>query len=290
MKAVSLGLLAFLALAVGAAAQPTARRDGRVLFVPLAATTEYAPHAIIRAVDPASGRMTTIAPAKKIDTENPTPSLDGRRLAFTRGQFEGTAARGLFVADRNGQHAKRIAKIAGLSPTWSPDGSRLAYVWNGIVVLRADGSRAHRLPIQSGEMQVAWSSRNQLLISHMLDSPLLQLARPDGSGLRTLRRGQPDEAFVNPKWSPDGRRMVYEHWTQCGGSTCSGSDGMEIADLRGHVLQSLGDGNYPAWSPSGTKIAYATAAGVFIRSLRDGSTRQIFEGSLEGAGIGWQAR
>jgi hypothetical protein len=118
---------------------------------------------------------------------------------------------------------------------------------HGVVVLRADGSRVHHLPIQGSEMQVAWSSRNQLVISHVLDSPLLQLARPDGSALRTLRRGQPDEAFVNPKWSPDGRRIVYEHWTECVGSKCSGSDGsMEIADLRGNVLQSLGDGNYPA--------------------------------------------
>jgi Tol biopolymer transport system component len=290
VKALGLALLSSLLLASGAPAQnSTARRDGRILFVPLATSTEYAPHAVIRAVDPATGHMTTIAPAK-IDTENPTPSPNGRRLAFTRGQFEGTAARGLFVADRNGHHARRIAKIAGISPTWSPDGSRLAYVWKGVVVFRSDGSRARRLPVQGSEMQVAWSSRNQLVISHMLDSPLLQLARPDGTGLRTLRRGQPDEAFVNPKWSPDGRRIVYEHWTRCGGSTCSGSDGMEIADLHGNVLQSLGGGNYPAWSPSGTKIAYATAAGVFIRSLTDGSTKQIFEGSLETAGIGWQPR
>ncbi|HEU5279879.1 MAG TPA: hypothetical protein VFU26_13380 [Gaiellaceae bacterium] len=55
-------------------------------------------------------------------------------------------------------------------------------------------------------------------------------------------------------------------------------------------MQSLGEGSYPAWSPSGTKIAYATAGGVFIRSLADGATRQIFNTSLEVAGIGWQTR
>jgi Tol biopolymer transport system component len=194
------------------------------------------------------------------------------------------------VADANGHHIRRISKVAGFSPTWSPDGSRLAYVWNGVVILRSDGSHVHRLPIEGGEMQVVWSSRNQLLISHMLEAPLLQVARPDGSGLRTLRRGQPDEAFVNPKWSLDGRRIIYEHWTGCVGSKCGGSDGIEIADLRGNVVRSLGDGEYPTWSPSGTRIAYATVDGVFIRSLVAGSTRQIFEGSLETAGIGWQAR
>lgn len=291
MKTISLAFLAFLALTAGASAQASApHHDGRVLFVPLATSTEYAPYAVIRTVDPATGRMTTIAPARNIDTENPTPSPNGRRLAFTRGQQHATGARGLFVGDPNGLHARRISKIAAISPTWSPDGSRLAYVWNGIVVLRADGTRAHRLPIQGNEMQVAWSSRNQLVISHMLEAPLLQLARPDGRGLRTLRRGQRGDAFVNPKWSPDGRRIIYQHWTGCNGSACSGGPGIEIADLRGNVVRSLGDGEYPTFSPSGTRIAYATANGVFIRLLSDGSTKQIFEGSLETAGIGWQSR
>lgn len=292
MKAISLGLLAFLALSTGASAETTAaHRDGSVLFVPLVTSTEYAPYAVIRAVDPVTGRMTTIAAARNIDTENPTPSPNGRRLAFTRGQQHGTTGRGLFVADANGRNARRISRVAGVSPTWSPDGSRLAYVGNnGVVILRADGSQVRRLPLEVSEMQVAWSSRNQLVVSHILESPSLQLVRPDGSGLRTLRRGRSGEAFVNPKWSPDGRRIIYQHWTGCNGSFCSGGPGMEIADLRGTVVRSLGDGEYPTFSPSGTRIAYATADGVFIRSLSDGSTKQIFEGSLETAGIGWQSR
>jgi Tol biopolymer transport system component len=290
VKAISVVALTFLTFSAGAAAQNSAqRRDGRVLFVPYASSTAYAPHAVIRAVDPATRRMATIAPAS-IDTENPTPSPDGRWLAFTRGQFEGTAARGLFVADANGRRARRISKMAGFSPTWSPDNSHLAFVWGQVFILRADGSHVRRLPIP-GVSQVAWSSRGQLVLSHGVDAPLLQLVRPDGRGLRTLRRGQPGEAFIHPKWSPDGRRIVYEHWGGCDGGKCGGAEQIEIADLQGNVLQSVAMyADYPEWSPSGTSIAYATAGGVFIRSLSDGSTKQIFEGGLESAGIGWQAR
>jgi len=144
--------------------------------------------------------------------------------------------------------------------------------------------------VPKGATQVSWSSRNQLLITHGLNAPLLELVRPDGSGLRTLRPGLRDEAFVNPKWSPDGRRITYEHWTGCNGSACGGGLGIELADLRGNVIRSLGNGEYPTFSPSGTSIAYGTVEGVFIRSLADGTTRQIVNGTLETHGIGWQAR
>src|SRR6266511_1662030 len=120
------------------------------------------------------------------------------------------------------------------------------------------GASVARSPVPKGATQVSWSSRNQLLITHGLNAPLLELVRPDGSGLRTLRPGLRDEAFVNPKWSPDGRRITYEHWTGCNGSACGGGLGIEIADLRGNVIRSLGNGEYPTFSPSGTSIAYGT--------------------------------
>jgi hypothetical protein len=97
-----------------------------------------------------------------------------------------------------------------------------------------------RLPLLD-VWQVAWSPRRgQLLISRGADAPSLQLVRPDGRGLRTLRRAPLGEASLNPKWSPDGRRIVYEHWTGCANGTCDRAETIEIADLRGNVLQSLG--------------------------------------------------
>jgi Tol biopolymer transport system component len=293
VKTLALALLVFVACSEGAAAQPSQRTDGRILFVPLATTTEYAPHAVIRAVDTETGATTTVAPAK-IDTEYPTPSPDGRRLAFTRGHAEGTAGRGLFVAGANGRHARRIASPAVRSPTWSPDGSRLAYVWDRVAIRRVDGRLVRRWPLLN-VWQVAWSPRgSQLAVSRGAEAPSLQLVRPDGRLIRTLRRAAPGEAFLNPQWSPDGRSIIYDHDTGCANERCAGAQAMEIIDLRGHVVQSLGYGNFPVFSPTGTKIAYYYAGagdhGIFIRSLADGSTRKVFAGDLESPAIGWQAR
>ncbi len=166
----------------------------------VASETRFGRHANIESVDPATGRLTTVAPAN-VDTENPTPSPDGQRLAFTRGYEEGGSALGLYVADARGNHARRIGPI-GYSPTWSPDGSRLAYVRaSDVVVLRADGTHGRRLHL--GDVwQVAWSPRGGLLlISRGRDAPSLQLVRPDGTGLRTLRQASAGEAFLN-LWVP----------------------------------------------------------------------------------------
>lgn len=289
VRGLALVVFAFLVPAVAAAAEVSSdiRRDGRVLFV-RTYETRFGRHANIQAVDPATGRVSTVAPAN-VDTENPAPSPDGRRLAFTRGYFEGGPEIGLYVADARGRHARRIAPI-GYSPTWSPDGSRLAYVRGGhVVVLRADGSHALRLR-QADVWQVAWSPRGgRLLISRGADAPSLQLVRPDGAGLRTMRQAPLGEAFLNPAWAPDGRRIAYEHYFGCGGGKCGGGGGIEIADLQGRVSQTI-NGFYAAWSPSGTRLAYATSTGVFVRSVLDGSTRPLFEGGLETRGVAWQAR
>ena len=195
---------------------------------------------------------------------------------------------GLYVADRHGSHARRIAGI-GYSPTWSPDGRRLAYVREGrVVIVRADGSHARELKLRD-VWQVAWSPTGRdLLLSRGATAASLELVRPDGSGLRTVVRAPAGDAYLMPTWAPDGRRIAYQHDQNCVGTTC-GSGPIELADLNGHVFATI-DGFYPSWSPSGRSIAYGTGDGVFVRSLVDRSTRRVFSGTLETTGIAWAAR
>ena len=68
---------------------------------------------------------------------------------------------------------------------------------------------------------------------------------PAGTGLRRLTRNRVED--TDPKWSPEGRRLLS-----------SGSSGLVIRDARGKVLRRLPRtfGMEPRWSPDGRRIAY----------------------------------
>jgi Tol biopolymer transport system component len=59
--------------------------------------------------------------------------------------------------DADGHHQTRLSTIVGAaSPAWSPDGQYLAFnTETGLVVVGADGSAEHRLPILA--MMFVWA-------------------------------------------------------------------------------------------------------------------------------------
>ncbi|MDX6439091.1 MAG: TolB protein [Gaiellaceae bacterium] len=68
---------------------------------------------------------------------------------------------------------------------------------------------------------------------------------PDGTGLRRLTRNRVEDS--DPKWSPEGRRLLSDSIT-----------GIVIRDARGKVLRRLPRtfGTEPRWSRDGRRIAY----------------------------------
>lgn len=72
---------------------------------------------------------------------------------------------------------------------------------------------------------------------------------PDGTGLRRLTRNRVED--TDPKWSPEGRRLLS-----------FGSTGIVIRDARGQALRRLPRpfGTEATWSPDGRSIAYLELA------------------------------
>ena len=79
---------------------------------------------------------------------------------------------------------------------------------------------------------------------------------PDGSGLRNLTSDPGDDLF--PDWSPDGKRIVYQHVRGTQPTTVStiyvmNADGSGKRRLAGGLLLKAA---FPSWSPDGRRIAF----------------------------------
>jgi Tol biopolymer transport system component len=157
------------------------------------------------------------------------------------------------------------------APSWSPDGSRVAFVSTRdregdgfesleIYVMRADGSGETRLTrTEGGEADPGWSPDGESLLFARRRLPNedafeLALMRPDGTGVRQLLA---IDGYGSGALSPDGSRLAF---TRCGveGDELDCEIWMAEADSDdAHVLlDSPGRDSGPAWSPNGSRIAF----------------------------------
>ncbi|MGH2921393.1 MAG: lysyl oxidase family protein [Gaiellaceae bacterium] len=206
-------------------------------------------------------------------------------LAFSRSEAAGG---GVFVWERSGR--VRLFAREGVSPAWSPDGRRLAYVQGAeLWVADADGSHRARLSRPDGgeAASPAWAPDGRSLVVER--SGMLVVVRADGAHERVLTAGSEPAwssrgriAFVRdgdlydvgsngrgsrrltasaafesaPAWSPDGRRLVFV-------STDGAATDLYVLEVagRGGVRQLTADPfaeGSPAWSADGSTIAFVS--------------------------------
>ena len=169
-----------------------------------------------------------------------------------------------------------------LSPTVSPDGTKIAFVgfdWDGasddwheaIYVMDSDGTNVREIrtagePSPVSVTELAWSPDGssigfiQRYDPDNGDAPgKLWLMAPDGSNAHRLL-DVPVESFA---WSPDGARIAYTPVTLVGNRWVTEMWVMD-ADGGGAAPLTTTDGSprSPEWSPDGSRIAFLSEDGA----------------------------
>jgi TolB protein len=191
------------------------------------------------------------------------------------------AGKEICISDFDGANVKQLTQnqSINLSPTWSPEGRRIAFTSYlrrnpDLYLIDVDGRNLQPLSRHPGlNVSPSWSpdGKKIALMMGMEGKSDIYLMDSNGGNPRRLTKGHGNEA--SPTWSPDGEWIAFV-------SDRSGSPQIYIMAQDGSRVRRLTfEGSYntqPSWSPKGDRIAFcARAEGRF----------EIFTTGIDGAGL-----
>jgi Tol biopolymer transport system component len=153
-----------------------------------------------------------------------------------------------------------------LTPEWSPDGARIAYVsdrgglWS-VWTMNADGSLPRQLTAPSlGAADPSWSPDSSQLAYWRMDDLGSSIVVVDVARGRTFTAsGNPaDAVMATPRWSPDGSRLLYFRTHPTLQLMC-----VNMGSLASQVLASVnGSDTSPGWAGK-DRVIYGSVEGGF---------------------------
>jgi Tol biopolymer transport system component len=166
------------------------------------------------------------------------------------------------------------------SPTWSPDGTKIAYGCTAvggsgpigvadIIVMNADGSNPTRITDGTNRnWQPDWGPDGRIAFSSWRDgNDELYVMNADGTNQVRLTV-TPDSGEFEPSWSGDGSRIAFQKTGYKRTTDTYEPDGNIIwtmnADGTGGAFlfaSQFGDAEEPAWSPTSNLVAFWAATG-----------------------------
>lgn len=195
----------------------------------------------------------------------------------------------IFIVKKDGTSVRQVTTthaFAG-SPAWSPEGTQLVFFEAGLDQVERIASitanekqlegitRIVTIDVQSGERRVvpsregenvspAWTSRG------LLWTRLGEAGGIEGSAAGALARGD----FRNPKWSRDGRRMVFHR------ESARLLPVVQASFSRDPAFQLTRTGIFPAYSPAGNRLVVNTGFFAIVHNRlmlmkADGSERRV---------------
>ncbi len=207
------------------------------------------------------------------------PGVFNTKIAFTVATKKG--GKDIFIMDMDGENERKVTNLKSLtlSPTWSPDGSKLSFTsytrgQPDLYSIGADGKGLKQLVGGPGsKITPAWSPDGSKIAFASSASGESDIYVVPASGGAAARLASSRGIDIAPTWSPDGGSIIFA-------SDRTGSLHLYRMSASGGGADRLTFVGYqndmPSWSPMGDKVAFAG---------RDMGTFDIFIMNPDGSNI-----
>ena len=217
-----------------------------------------------------------LVPSTATSSAGVFPGNDGK-IAYSRPS-------GIWTVDPDGSNAELLIPD-GFGPSWSPDGSQIAYVRFGsdfadIYVADADGSNEVQITRSGENLQPTFSADGTRVIFIRSGGRTDIASKPaDGTGPLTRLTDSPRFQELLPSASPDGSSIAF--------SGARPGDDLDVYTIdadggnRHRLTTSRRDDFGSSWSPDAARIAFTRIGGggriddVFLMNADGGDLQRL---------------
>jgi Tol biopolymer transport system component len=207
-------------------------------------------------------------------TKSAEATFPGQNGKIAYACSEGTAPHEICTINSDGTEETQLTynTTLDITPTWSPDGTKIAYAVivelplsdysSEIYTSNPDGTEETQLTYntRNRERSPAWSPDGTKIAYegrhwYSYDDEIYTI-NPDGTGETQLTYNTTNDR--DPSWSPEGTKIAYTGWDGTDYEIYTiNPDGTGETQLTYNTTSE----RTPSWSPDGTKIAYAVLGG-----------------------------